>query len=97
MLNLNDKKTRNYKTPVALATCVLNREYVITNYTYIIKNSLLIGSQTIVFAIVLTNYARHTVGKFHTLTFSHRILNIPEECIIYQTLKCKLSSEDPSS
>ena len=37
MLNLNDKKTRNYKTLVALATCVLNTEYVITNYMYIIE------------------------------------------------------------
>ena len=41
MLNLNDKKTRNYMILLALATCVLNREYVITNYTYIIKNSIM--------------------------------------------------------
>ena len=26
---------------MVLATCVLNREYVITNYTYIIENSLM--------------------------------------------------------
>ena len=41
ILNLNDKKTRNYKILVASATCVLNREYVITNYRYIIENSLM--------------------------------------------------------
>ena len=39
--NLNDKKTRNYKILVALATRVLNREYVITNYTHAIENSLM--------------------------------------------------------
>ena len=42
MLNLNDKKTKNYRILVALATCVLNREYVITNYTHIIENSPMI-------------------------------------------------------
>ena len=43
VLNSNDKKTKNYKTLVALATCVLNREYVITNYMYITENSLMIS------------------------------------------------------
>ena len=28
---------------VDLATCVLNREYVITNYMYIIENSLMVS------------------------------------------------------
>ena len=37
MLNLNDEKTKNYSIQVASATCVLNREYVITNYTNLIK------------------------------------------------------------
>ena len=41
ILNLNDKKTKKYKILVALATCVLNWEYVITNYTCIIENSLM--------------------------------------------------------
>ena len=41
VVNLNDKKTRNCKILVALATCVLNSEYVITNYTYIIENSIM--------------------------------------------------------
>ena len=41
VLNLNDKKTQIYKTLVGSATCVLNREYVITNCAYIIENSIM--------------------------------------------------------
>ena len=40
MLNLNDKKTKNYKILVALTACILNREYVVTNCTYITNNSI---------------------------------------------------------
>ena len=34
------RKQKNYKIIVASATCVLNREYVITNCRYIIENSV---------------------------------------------------------
>ena len=41
VLNLNDKKTRNYMILVASVICVLNMEYVTTNSMYIIENSVL--------------------------------------------------------
>ena len=40
IVNLNDWKRKKYNMLVASATCVLNREYVITNYTYINENSV---------------------------------------------------------
>ena len=49
MLNLNDKKTKTCKILVALATCVLNREYVITHYTYIIENSLMTVNHSLLY------------------------------------------------
>ena len=39
---MNKKKTKKYKIPVVLVTCVSNREYVITNCTYNIENTVLI-------------------------------------------------------
>ena len=51
-MNLNEKKTRKYKILVALATCVLNSGYVITNNMYIIENSLM---------SVLKNVPKHSM------------------------------------
>ena len=56
MLNLNDKKTRNYKILVASATHVLNREYVITNFTHIIENSVLYYTTQAVLVVTNSSY-----------------------------------------
>ena len=76
VLNLNDMKTRNCKILVASATCVLNRENVITYYTYIIENSLTIISFQGDFPHDVKIIARSILGRdvdvdFHI--FPHRL------------------------
>ena len=49
MLNLHDQKTKNYKILVALATGVLNREYVMAYCMYCIIRPVLSGFSYICF------------------------------------------------
>ena len=42
MLNLHEKKTKFYKTPVALTACAFEGDYVITNCTQCVGQTILI-------------------------------------------------------